>query len=37
MEDANDDVLNFLNLILEYKPALIGGSLPDDDFYHIAS
>lgn len=37
MTDASDDVLSFLNLILDFKPALIGGDLPDDDFYHISS
>ena len=33
-QDARTALENYFNIIMEMNPSLIGGSLPDDDFYY---
>jgi len=35
MEDSKETVESFISMIYEYKPALIGGSIPDEDWYYL--
>ncbi len=33
-QDARDDIESFFTLLMELSPDVIGGQLPDDDFYY---